>query len=229
MALDFQLHHFYQTPTGETYPSITTILQETISRERKENLENIIDTTKHFVKNNREYMFDAEEQARLLKETEKNQSTRQYKTPSLKPRNTQIYSQIQSTSTSTSTPTPTPISTNQKTNTKQYNKIIWYKPEIYLNSKPNKLWRLNKFIEIAQFKKGEIVWIYNNIENRIVDYGTIMYEINEKPNNIINDLNKIMNTTYDRQSRTYTIQVNNKKIDLSDEYLVHGAELAYFS
>ena len=56
-----------------------------------------------------------------------------------------------------------------------------------------------------------------------------MYEINEKPNNIINDLNKIMNTTYDRQSRTYTIQVNNKKIDLSDEYLVHGAELAYFS
>ncbi|HJJ21045.1 MAG: PD-(D/E)XK nuclease family protein [Crenarchaeota archaeon] len=32
--------HFYQTPTGETYPSITTILQETISREKKENLQN---------------------------------------------------------------------------------------------------------------------------------------------------------------------------------------------
>ena len=27
---------------------------------KEENLENIVDTTKHFVKNNREYMFDAE-------------------------------------------------------------------------------------------------------------------------------------------------------------------------
>ena len=32
--------HFYQTPTGEIYPSITTILQETMSKEKKESLEN---------------------------------------------------------------------------------------------------------------------------------------------------------------------------------------------
>ena len=32
--------HFYQTPTGEIYPSITTILQETMSVEKKEGLQN---------------------------------------------------------------------------------------------------------------------------------------------------------------------------------------------
>ena len=32
--------HFYQTPTGEIYPSITTILQETMSKKKKESLEN---------------------------------------------------------------------------------------------------------------------------------------------------------------------------------------------
>ena len=32
--------HFYQTPTGEIYPSITTILHETISNEKKESLQN---------------------------------------------------------------------------------------------------------------------------------------------------------------------------------------------
>ena len=32
--------HFYQTPTGEIYPSITTILQETMSNEKKESLQN---------------------------------------------------------------------------------------------------------------------------------------------------------------------------------------------
>jgi genome maintenance exonuclease 1 len=32
--------HFYQTPTGETYPSITTILHETMSMEKKESLQN---------------------------------------------------------------------------------------------------------------------------------------------------------------------------------------------
>ena len=32
--------HFYQTPAGETYPSITTILQETMSVEKKEGLQN---------------------------------------------------------------------------------------------------------------------------------------------------------------------------------------------
>ena len=32
--------HFYQTATGETYPSITTILQETMSMEKKESLQN---------------------------------------------------------------------------------------------------------------------------------------------------------------------------------------------
>jgi len=31
---------FYQTPTGEIYPSITTILHETISIEKKESLQN---------------------------------------------------------------------------------------------------------------------------------------------------------------------------------------------
>ena len=32
--------HFYQTPTGEIYPSITTILHETLSMEKKESLQN---------------------------------------------------------------------------------------------------------------------------------------------------------------------------------------------
>ena len=32
--------HFYQTPTGEIYPSITTILQETMSDAKKESLQN---------------------------------------------------------------------------------------------------------------------------------------------------------------------------------------------
>ena len=32
--------HFYQTPTGEIYPSITTILHETMSMEKKESLQN---------------------------------------------------------------------------------------------------------------------------------------------------------------------------------------------
>ena len=32
--------HFYQTPTGEIYPSITTILQKTMSNEKKESLQN---------------------------------------------------------------------------------------------------------------------------------------------------------------------------------------------
>ena len=32
--------HFYQTPTGEIYPSITTILQETMANEKKESLQN---------------------------------------------------------------------------------------------------------------------------------------------------------------------------------------------
>ena len=32
--------HFYQTPMGEIYPSITTILQETMSVEKKEGLQN---------------------------------------------------------------------------------------------------------------------------------------------------------------------------------------------
>ena len=32
--------HFYQTPTGEIYPSITTILHETMSNEKKESLQN---------------------------------------------------------------------------------------------------------------------------------------------------------------------------------------------
>jgi genome maintenance exonuclease 1 len=32
--------HFYQTPTGEIYPSITTILHETMSIEKKEGLQN---------------------------------------------------------------------------------------------------------------------------------------------------------------------------------------------
>ena len=32
--------HFYQTPTGEIYPSITTILHETMSVEKKEGLQN---------------------------------------------------------------------------------------------------------------------------------------------------------------------------------------------
>ncbi|MDC0522459.1 PD-(D/E)XK nuclease family protein [Nitrosopumilus sp.] len=32
--------HFYQTPTGEIYPSITTILHETMDNEKKENLQN---------------------------------------------------------------------------------------------------------------------------------------------------------------------------------------------
>ena len=32
--------HFYQTPAGEIYPSITTILQETMSNEKKESLQN---------------------------------------------------------------------------------------------------------------------------------------------------------------------------------------------
>ena len=32
--------HFYQTPTGEIYPSITTILHETMSIGKKENLQN---------------------------------------------------------------------------------------------------------------------------------------------------------------------------------------------
>ena len=120
--------------------------------------------------------------------------------------------------------------TQTNTNTRQYNKIRWDKPEIYLNSKPSKLWRLNKFIEIAQFKKGEMVWIYNSIENRIIDYGTTINEINEIPNNIINNFTKILDIPYgERINRIYTIQLNNKKIDLADEHLIHGAELAYFS
>ena len=32
--------HFYQTPTGEIYPSITTILHETMANEKKESLQN---------------------------------------------------------------------------------------------------------------------------------------------------------------------------------------------
>ena len=32
--------HFYKTPSGEIYPSITTILHETMSLEKKEGLEN---------------------------------------------------------------------------------------------------------------------------------------------------------------------------------------------
>jgi ATP-dependent exoDNAse (exonuclease V) beta subunit len=32
--------HFYQTPTGEIYPSITTILHETMTNEKKESLQN---------------------------------------------------------------------------------------------------------------------------------------------------------------------------------------------
>ena len=32
--------HFYQTPTGEIYPSITTILHETMASEKKESLQN---------------------------------------------------------------------------------------------------------------------------------------------------------------------------------------------
>ena len=32
--------HFYQTPTGEIYPSITTILHETMTSEKKESLQN---------------------------------------------------------------------------------------------------------------------------------------------------------------------------------------------
>ena len=32
--------HFYQTPNGEIYPSITTILQNTMSNEKKESLQN---------------------------------------------------------------------------------------------------------------------------------------------------------------------------------------------
>jgi len=32
--------HFYQTPTGEIYPSITTILHETMDNEKKESLQN---------------------------------------------------------------------------------------------------------------------------------------------------------------------------------------------
>jgi len=32
--------HFYQTPTGEVYPSITTILHETMANEKKESLQN---------------------------------------------------------------------------------------------------------------------------------------------------------------------------------------------
>jgi ATP-dependent exoDNAse (exonuclease V) beta subunit len=32
--------HFYQTPTGEIYPSITTILHETMSMKKKESLQN---------------------------------------------------------------------------------------------------------------------------------------------------------------------------------------------
>ena len=32
--------HFYQTPTGEIYPSITTILRETMASEKKESLQN---------------------------------------------------------------------------------------------------------------------------------------------------------------------------------------------
>tara|TARA_B110000438_G_scaffold213506_1_gene205749 strand:+ start:376 stop:1035 length:660 start_codon:yes stop_codon:yes gene_type:complete len=32
--------HFYQTPTGEVYPSITTILQKTMSNGKKESLQN---------------------------------------------------------------------------------------------------------------------------------------------------------------------------------------------
>ena len=32
--------HFYQTPTGENYPSITTILHETMASEKKESLQN---------------------------------------------------------------------------------------------------------------------------------------------------------------------------------------------
>ena len=35
--------HFYQTPTGKTYPSITTILQETMPIGKKEGLQNWTD------------------------------------------------------------------------------------------------------------------------------------------------------------------------------------------
>ena len=41
--------HFYQTPTGKIYPSITTILQETMSNEKKENIQNWKEQLKQFL------------------------------------------------------------------------------------------------------------------------------------------------------------------------------------